>query len=156
ASDGEAMQRDDWYVSKRVPGELASPKAVGDYAGRRALARLGARKIDTLQAPVLFEAPVASGLIGHFVAAVSGGNLYRKSSFLLDSLGTQVFSPIVDLLERPHVVRGQSSTWFDDDGVATADRDVVKGGVVQGYFLGSYSARKLGMESTGNAGGNHN
>ncbi len=155
-AEDEHMQRDDWYVSRRVPGELPDPETVGDYAGRRALARMRSRKIGTTQAPVLFEAPVASGLISSFVSAVSGGNLYRKSSFLLDSIGKQVFSPIVNLVERPHLPRAQASSWFDDEGVATRDREVVKGGVVQGYFLGSYSARKLGMKTTGNAGGNHN
>jgi len=117
---------------------------------------LRSRKIGTVQAPVLFEAPVANGLLGQFVSAVSGGSLYRKASFLLDSLGKQVFSPIVTVLERPHLPRGQASSWFDDEGVATRDRDVVRNGVLQGYFLGSYSARKLGMKTTGSAGGNHN
>ena len=155
AEDG-AMQRDDWYVSQRSPRDLPKPEAVGDYAARRALARLASRKIRTVQAPVLFEAPVASGLLGSFVSAVSGGSLYRKASFLLDSLGKEVFSPIVNLVERPHLARGPASSWFDDEGVATRDRDVVKGGVLRGYFLGSYSARKLGMKTTGSAGGNHN
>jgi len=150
------MQRDDWYVSQRSPRDLPKPEAVGDYAGRRALARLASRKIRTVQAPVLFEAPVANGLLGNFVSAVSGGSLYRKASFLLDSLGKEVFSPIVNLVERPHLARGPASSWFDDEGVATRDRDVVKEGVLRGYFLGSYSARKLGMKTTGSAGGNHN
>ena len=110
----------------------------------------------TCEVPVLFEAPLASGLIAHFVSAVSGGSLYRKSSFLLDSLGKPVFSPLINIAERPHLPRAQASSWFDDDGVATRERDVVKNGVLQGYFLGSYSARKLGMQTTGNAGGNYN
>jgi PmbA protein len=105
---------------------------------------------------VLFEAPVANDLIATFVSAASGGNLYRKATFLLDALGKEVFSPGVTLLERPHQARGQASSWFDDEGVATRDRDVVKDGVLRGYFLGSYSARKLGMKTTGSAGGNHN
>jgi PmbA protein len=105
---------------------------------------------------VVFEAPLATGLIGNFVSAVSGGSLYRKSSFLVDSLGKQIFSPTVTLAERPRIPGGLSSTNFDEEGVATRDRNVVEGGVLQGYFLGSYSARKLGMRSTGNAGGNHN
>jgi PmbA protein len=105
---------------------------------------------------VLFEAPVASGLIGHFVSAVSGGSLYRKASFLPDSLGKQVFSPRVNLREDPHVNKGLSSSYFDDDGVATKARDVVRKGFVEGYFLSTYSAKKLGMQTTGNAGGNHN
>ena len=155
AEDGR-MQRDDWYVSQRSPQDLAKPEAVGDYAGRRALARLASRKIGTVQAPVLFEAPVANDLLASFVSAVSGGNLYRKASFLLDSLGKEVFSTIVTLVERPHLARAAASSWFDDEGVATRDRDVVKDGVLRGYFLGSYSARKLGMKTTGSAGGNHN
>jgi len=156
AAERGQMQRDDWYVSQRSPQDLAQPEAVGDYAGRRALARLRSRKIGTTQVPVLFEAPVANGLLSHFVSAASGGSLYRKTSFLLDSLGREIFSPVVQLVERPCIARGQASAWFDDDGVATQDRDVVKDGVLQGYFLGSYSARKLGMKTTGNAGGNHN
>ena len=156
AEEKGRMQRDDWHSSQRSAADLPSAQAVGDYAGRRALARLGSRKLSTTEAPVLFEAPVASGLLGHFVSAVSGGSLYRKSSFLLDSLGKRVFSPMVNIIERPHLVRGQASSWFDDDGVATRDRDVVRCGDLQGYFLGSYSARKLGMQTTGNAGGNYN
>jgi PmbA protein len=156
ASEREQMQRDDWYVSQRAPGDLARPEDVGDYAGRRALARLRSRKIETTEAPILFEAPAANGLLSHFVSAASGGSLYRKTSFLVDRLGSQVFSPIVSIVERPHLPRGSASSYFDDDGVATRERDVVTRGVLQGYFLGSYSARKLGMKTTGNAGGNHN
>jgi PmbA protein len=156
AAEGDEMQRDDWYSSARAPQDLARVEAIGDYAGRRALARLRARRVGTQTARVLFEAPVAGGLIGTFVSAASGGSLYRKSSFLLDTLGEQVFSPIVQLREDPFVPRGLGSGWFDDDGVATAARDVVRDGVLLGYFLGTYSARKLGMQSTGNAGGNHN
>lgn len=156
AAEGDKMQRDDWYVSQRSPRDLPSPAAVGDYAGRRALARLRSRKISTREAPVLFEAPVANGLLAHFVSAASGGSLYRKASFLVDSLGKQVFSPIVQIVERPHLARGQASACFDDDGVETHDRDVVSAGMLQGYFLGTYSARKLGLRTTGNAGGNHN
>jgi PmbA protein len=150
------MQRDDWYSASRVPGTLADPEALGRYAGRRALARLGARKIATCQAPVLFEAPVAAGLMGTFVAAASGGNLYRKSSFLVDQLGRQVFARGVMLEERPHQRRALASTPFDEEGVATRRRAVVRDGILEGYFLGSYSARKLGLKSTGSAGGNHN
>lgn len=153
---GDDMQRDDWYTAARREDELESAEAVGRRAAERTVRRLDARKLDTLQAPVLFDATLAGGLIGHFVGAVSGGALYRKSSFLLDSLGTPVFAPIVHLREAPHVLRGLSSAPFDDEGVATVTRDVVSAGVVQGYFLGTYSARKLGMESTGNAGGSHN
>jgi PmbA protein len=150
------MQRDDWFSASRVPARIAEPKALGRYAGQRAAARLGARKIATCQAPVLFEAPVATGLVGHFVSAVNGGNLYRKTSFLVDSLGKQVFSPRVQIDERPLEPQGMASAAFDEEGVATRSRAVVRKGVVEGYFLGSYSARKLGMKSTGSAGGHHN
>ncbi len=156
AEDKGLMQRDDWYSASRLVRELADPEALGEYAGRRALARLGARKIPTCQAPVLFEAPVAAGLVGTFVAAASGGNLYRNSSFLVGALGTEVFARGVTLEERPHEPRWLASTPYDDEGVATRTRAVVRDGVLEGYFLGSYSARKLGMQSTGNAGGNHN
>ncbi len=156
AGKDDDMQRDDWYTSSRVPGQLASPEEVGRIAGERTVRRLGARKIATTQVPVVFEAPLATGLLGSFVSAVSGGSLYRKSSFLVDSLGKQVFSPLVRIVESPHVPCGLASSAFDEEGVATHDRDVVAAGILQGYFLGSYSARKLGMKSTGNAGGNHN
>ncbi|MBX9810313.1 MAG: metalloprotease PmbA [Burkholderiales bacterium] len=156
AGKNDAMQRDDWYETTRVPADLAAPETVGRRAGERALKRLGARKIATAQVPVLFEAPIASSLLGHFVSAVSGGSLYRKSSFLLDSIGQQVFAPFVKISDLPHIRKGLASSAFDGEGVATQARDVVKDGVVQVYFLASYSARKLGMKSTGNAGGNHN
>jgi PmbA protein len=156
AEDKGLMQRDDWYSTSRLPSRLADPRALGRYAGSRAVARLGARKIATCQAPVLFEAPAAIGLIGHFVSAVSGGNLYRKTSFLLDSLGKQVFSPRVTIDERPLQPQGMASSAFDEEGVATHARPIVRNGVLQGYFLGSYAARKLGMKSTGSAGGHHN
>jgi PmbA protein len=150
------MQRDDWYDVARDAADLATPQSVGKRAAERALRRLDARKIATTQAPVLFDATVASSLMSHFVSAVSGGSLYRKSSFLLDSLGKPVFAPLVRMSDLPHVLKGLGSGAFDAEGVATCKRDVVQDGVVQGYFLGSYSARKLGMRSTGNAGGNHN
>ena len=156
AGKDDAMQRDDWYTSARDPDLLDRPESVGETAGRRALQRLGARKIGTVQVPVVFEAPLATGLLGHFVSAVSGGNLYRKASFLLDAQGKQVFAPQITIAERPHVPKGLASSAFDDEGVATQSRDVVAGGILQGYFLGTYSGRKLGMRSTGNAGGNHN
>jgi PmbA protein len=150
------MQRDAWYTSMRSADELASPEAVGRYAAERALSRLGARKIATTECPVLFESPVAAGLLGGFVQAVSGGSLYRKSSFLLDSLGKKVFPQHIDIDEDPFLLRGKGSSPFDDEGVRSAPRKVVKGGRVEGYFLSSYSARKLGMKTTGNAGGSHN
>ena len=156
AGKGAKMQRDHWYSSMRDAADLASPESVGRYAAERALARLNGRKIGTTECPVLFESPLAAGLLGGFVQAVSGGALYRKSSFLLDSLGKQVFSRHIDVLEDPHVVKGKGSSPFDDEGVRTQKRKVVSAGKVQGYFLGSYSARKLGMKTTGNAGGSHN
>jgi PmbA protein len=156
AGEGDGMQRDDWYVQARAAADLEDARLVGRHAGQRCVRRLGARRLATMQVPVLFEAPIASSLLGHFVGAVSGGSLYRKASFLLDSLGQQVFSPLVRIRDVPDLKRGLASSPFDDEGVATHRRDVVERGVLQGYFLGSYSARKLGMASTGNAGGNHN
>jgi PmbA protein len=156
AGKDDLMQRDDWYATARAPQDLESAAAVGAMAGRRAARRVGARKMPTARVPVLFEAPIAAGLLGHFVSAVSGGSLYRKASFLPDSLGKAVFSPNIHIRDLPHVRRGLASAAFDDEGVATKARDIVSAGIVQGYFLGSYSARKLGMQSTGNAGGNHN
>ncbi len=156
AEEAGAMQRDYWYDTARAAGDMADARAVGQRAGERTVRRLNARKLGTRQCPVLFEAPVASGLVASFVSAVSGGHLYRKSSFLLDSLGTRVFPEFVQIQERPFLARGLASAPFDNEGVSTRDRDVVRDGVVEGYFLGSYSARKLKMKSTGNAGGNHN
>ncbi len=156
AGKGNNMQRDDWYTSDRDPARLASPEAVGRYAAERALARLNARKLDTRKCPVLFEAPLAAGLLGAFVQAVSGGALYRKSTFLTDSIGTQVFGDDIQIIEDPSLPGATGSTPFDEEGVRVQQRDVVKNGVVQGYFLSTYSARKLGMRTTGNAGGSHN
>ncbi len=154
--DGEDMQRDAWYTSMRSPDDLAAPEAVGRYAAERSLSRLAARKVPTAEVPVLFESTIAAGLLGSLVQAVSGGALYRKSSFLLDSLGKPVLAPHIDVREDPHVPRGKGSAPFDDEGVVTRARDVVAGGVLQGYFLSSYSARKLGMRTTGHAGGSQN
>ena len=156
AGKGAKMQRDDWYTSVRDAQHMAEPEAVGRYAAERALARLNARKLDTRTCPVLFEAPLAAGLVGSFVQATSGGALYRKSTFLLDSLGKAVFPAHIQMLEDPHQVGAVGSAPFDEEGVRTVRREVVKNGVVQGYFLSSYSARKLGMKTTGNAGGSHN
>src|SRR4051812_14364390 len=156
AGKGEEMQRDAWYSSMRSASELASPEAVGRYAAERALARLKSRKIPTRECPVLFESPLAAGLLGAYVQATSGGSLYRKSTFLLDSLGKQVFADHIDVLEDPFVKRGKGSAAFDEEGVRTRPRKVVDVGRVDGYFLSSYSARKLGMKTTGNAGGSHN
>ncbi|NVD99054.1 metalloprotease PmbA [Massilia sp. BJB1822] len=156
AGKGKHMQRDDWYSSVRDARKMATPEAIGRYAAERALARLHARKMSTRTCPVLFEAPLAAGLLGAFVQATSGGALYRKSTFLLDSLGQSVFPSHVQIKEDPHVVGAVGSAPFDEEGVRTVKRDVVKDGVLQGYFLSTYSARKLGMQTTGNAGGSHN
>ena len=156
AGDGEDMQRDDWYATRRNATDFPDAGRIGEYAARRALARLGARKLKTRKCPVIFEAPLAAGLVGSFVHAISGGALYRKTSFLLDSLGRQLFPDFVQISERPHIRGAFASSPFDDDGVATHDREVVKNGVLQGYFLSTYSARKLGLRTTGNAGGSHN
>jgi PmbA protein len=156
AAKGKDMQRDDWYSGWRDPAELASPEVIGDYAARRALSRLGARKLKTRQCQVMFEAPLAAMLFGSFVHAASGSSLYRKASFLIDALGKKIFPDWMRIEERPHLRRGLASSPFDDDGVATRDRAVVRDGVLQGYFLSTYTARKLGMPTTGNAGGSHN
>jgi PmbA protein len=156
AGEGDEMQRDDWYATRRNADDFSDVAGIGDYAARRALARLGSRKLKTRKCPVIFEAPLAVGLIGSFVHAISGGALYRKTSFLLDSLGKRIFPKFVQISERPHIRGGFASSPFDDDGVATHDREVVKNGSLQGYFLSTYSARKLGMQTTGNAGGSHN
>ncbi|HNU10952.1 MAG TPA: metalloprotease PmbA [Rubrivivax sp.] len=156
AGRGEHMQRDAWASSMRDPAELASPEAIGRYAAERALSRLRPRRVPTAEVPVLFEAPVAAGLLGALVAAVSGGALYRKASFLLDSLGTRVLPEHVDVFEDPHVKKGKGSSMFDDEGVRTRARRVVDAGLLEGYFLSSYSARKLGLKTTGHAGGAHN
>ena len=153
---GNDMQRDYWYTSMRDAAEMAAPEAVGRYAAERALSRMHSRKISTREVPVLFESTLASGLIGAYVQATSGGSLYRKSSFLEGSLGQTAMAEHLDLHEFPHVRKGKGSAPFDDEGVTTRARRVVDAGVVQGYFLSSYSARKLGMKTTGNAGGAHN
>ena len=156
AGRGNDMQRDFWYTSERNAKDMAKPEAVGRYAAERALARLKSRKIATCEVPVLFENTLAAGLMGAYVQATSGGALYRKSTFLLDSLGKPVFPKHIDIIEDPHILRGKGSAPFDDEGVLTRKRRVVKNGVVQGYFLSSYSARKLGMKTTGHAGGSQN
>ena len=156
AGKGDDMQRDAWYTSMRDARELADVKAVGRYAAERALSRLRSRKITTRECPVLFESPLAAGLVGAYVQATSGGSLYRRSTFLVDSLGKKVLPDHLDLVEDPHVRGGKGSAAFDEEGVRTTARKVVDEGVVQGYFLSSYSARKLGMKTTGNAGGSHN
>jgi PmbA protein len=156
AARDDEMQRDDWYTAARHPGELEAPAAVGREAGARAVARLGSHPLATRQAPVLFVPDLARGLFGHFVGAISGGALYRKASFLLDKAGQPVFAPLVTLTQRPFIPRAAASAAFDNEGVATAERVLVDRGVLQGYVLSSYSARKLGLQTTGNAGGVYN
>ncbi|MFN4328038.1 MAG: metalloprotease PmbA [Limnobacter sp.] len=150
------MQRDYWYSSERNAKNLAKPATVGKIAAERAVARLGARPISTRKCPVIFEGRVATSLISHFVGAVSGSSLYRKTSFLLDSLGQQVWAPHITLKEDPFIAQAHGSSPFDDEGLKIKPRTVVRKGVVEGYFLSTYSGRKLGMPSTGNAGGAHN
>src|SRR5690606_37901913 len=156
AGHGARMQRDYWYTSERDPARLAAPEAIGRYAAERTLSRLSARRIPTGKFPVLFEAPLALGLLGAFTQATSGGALYRKASFLVDALGKPIFPDHIDIDEDPHVLGGMGSSAFDDEGVRTQARSVVTAGVLEGYFLSSYTARKLGMSTTGNAGGSHN
>ena len=154
-ADG-AMQRDYWYSSARDMRDMESAEWVGKRAGERTIRRLGSKPIKTGNYSVLFEAPLASGLISSLVGAISGGSLYRKSSFLLDSLGKKIASPLLNIEELPHIKKGVASSSFDSEGVATKSRKLLKNGVLQGYVLGSYSARKLGLQTTGNAGGSHN
>jgi len=156
AGTGEDMQRDYWYTSSRDWQELQDPEAVGRESARRTIARLGPRKISTRRAAVLFVPELARGLIGHFVAAIRGSSQYRQASFLLNSAGQQVFPANFSIAERPHLPKAMASAPFDDEGVATHDRELVAAGVLTGYILSSYSARKLGLQTTGNAGGSHN
>jgi PmbA protein len=156
AQDGDDMQRDYWYTAARSAAALESLEQVGRRAGERAIARLGARQISTRKSPAVFAPDMARGFFGHLVAAVRGSSQYRRSSFLLDAMGEQVLPSFLQMRERPHLLRGMASSPFDGEGVATRDRDLVKDGVLQGYVLGSYSARKLGLPNTGNAGGIHN
>ncbi len=150
------MQRDYWYATSRVAEDLQDVESVGRQAAERTVRRLGGRRLSTREVPVIFEAGVARGLIGHFVAAIRGPALYRKASFLLDHLGEAVFPVFMQLREAPHIPRALGSAPFDGEGVATQPRDIITDGVLQGYVLDSYSARRLGMETTGNAGGVHN
>lgn len=151
-----AMQRDYWYSQARDYRDLADATDVGRLAGERTVRRLGAKTIKTGQYPVLFEAPVAAGLISSLIGAISGGNLYRKSSFLLDSIGEKIAASLLNIEELPHIKKGLASSAFDNEGVATQSRKLIADGVLQGYMLSSYSARKLNMQTTGNAGGAHN
>ena len=153
---GGAMQRGYWYTVARSGAALEQAASVGRRAAQRTVAKLGARKLGTSTVPVLFEAPVASGLIGHFISAIAGSNLYRKASFLVDAIDTVVFSPTITIGEQPHLPRGLGSSAFDQDGVATRARTLVENGVLKGYVLDAYAARRLDLSPTGNAGGVRN
>lgn len=153
---GESMQRDDWWTAARAAADLDSAATVGRLAAFRTVRRLNARSLETRHCPVIYAADVASGLLGHFIGAIRGGNLYRKSSFLLDCLGTPIFPSTVHIHEQPHLPRALGSTPYDGEGVATKTRDLVRDGILQSYVLNSYSGRKLGLPTTGNAGGVHN
>ena len=156
AGEGETMQRDYWYDSRRVFDDLEDVGITGREAAHRTLRRLGARQVPTCEVPVLFAPEMACGLVNHLVAAISGGALYRNSTFLKDAAGRQLFPDWMRISERPHILRAPSSAAFDAEGVATSDRELIDDGILTGYVLGSYSARRLGLETTGNAGGIHN
>jgi PmbA protein len=156
ADDEAGMQRDYWYSVARDAHDLESAVAVGNKAAQRTLKRLNARKLKTAQVPIMLNADVAGSLFRHLISAISGASLYRKSSFLLDKLGEQIFPQSIQINEHPHLKKGIGSAAYDNEGVATQDRVLVGDGVLQSYVLGSYSARKLGMQTTGNAGGVHN
>ena len=156
AEQGEDMQRDYWFSSARDPRALESIETIGRRAGERAVARLGARRLPTGKARVLFAPEVARGLFGHFLGAIRGGAQYRRATFLLGAAGEKIFPDFVQVHERPHLPGALGSAAFDSEGVATRDRELVRNGVLDGYVLGSYSARKLGLRTTGNAGGNYN
>jgi PmbA protein len=156
AQEGEQMQRDYWFTTARDPADLEPAESVGAAAGKRALSRLGARKLATRKAPVLFSPDMARGLYRHFIGAIRGPSQYRKASFLLNAAGEQVFPAFLQMHERPHIPKGLASAPFDDEGAATRDRELVESGILEGYVLGSYSARRLGLKTTGNAGGIHN
>lgn len=156
AGKDDAMERDYWYSVARNASEIVEVKQIGRIAAERTVRRLKARQLDTMQVPVIFEASIAASLLGHFVGAVSGGSLYRKSSFLLDKMDQQIFAPHINIQDIPDIPRGLASSPFDDEGVQVQRRTIVENGVLRGYFLGSYAARKLGLSTTGNAGGNHN
>jgi PmbA protein len=156
AGKDDAMERDYWYSVARNASEIVEVKQIGRIAAERTVRRLKSRQLDTMQVPVIFEASIAASLLGHFVGAVSGGSLYRKSSFLLDKMDQQIFAPHINIQDIPDIPRGLASSPFDDEGVQVQRRTIVEDGILRGYFLGSYAARKLGLSTTGNAGGNHN
>ncbi|SEK98247.1 microcin-processing peptidase 1. Unknown type peptidase. MEROPS family U62 [Colwellia chukchiensis] len=156
AKQGQDMQRDYAYTVNREFAAMDSAQSIGQHASKEALSRLGARKLATTKVPVMFRADIANTLFGHFIAAISGGNLYRKSSFLLDAIGQQVFPEFLTISERPHLLKALASSAFDAEGVATKDREIITDGCLATYLLTSYSARKLGLQTTGHAGGIHN
>ena len=156
AQRGDEMQRDYWYSVARNADFLELPKEVGIIAAERTVRRLGGRSLSPRQCPVLFSAEIADSLLNSFISAISGGSLYRKSTFLLDALNTQIFPSFIHIHEQPHLISGLGSAMYDSEGVATKHRDLVRGGILQDYVLSTYSARKLGLKSTGNAGGVRN
>ncbi|MGO9423800.1 MAG: metalloprotease PmbA [Steroidobacteraceae bacterium] len=156
AGTGEGMQRDYWYSSSRDWRDLEDAESIGRHSAQRTIARLGPRKLSTRRAPVLFNPEMARGLIGHFAGAIRGSSQYRQSSFLLHSAGQRVFPEGFAIAERPHIPKAMGSAPFDEEGVATCERELIADGVLTGYILSSYSARKLGLKTTGNAGGTHN
>jgi PmbA protein len=156
ASENDEMQRDYYYSAARDAADLENIAHIGETAGKRAISRLGAQKIKTTKAPVLYIPELARGFIGHAIGAIAGGAQFRRASFLLDAAGEKIFPEFVHIEERPHLLKGMASTAYDADGVATYDRDIVTDGVLQGYVLSSYSARRLGLQTTANAGGAQN
>ncbi len=156
AAENGAMETDSWYSSHRRASALEDAASIGRRAGERTVARLNPRKIATQAAPVLLDPSVAAGFIGHGISALFGGSLYRKTSFLIDSIGKEIFAKHINIVDDPFIREAYASSPFDSEGVACQKRAIVSNGVVQGYFLSAYSARKLGLQSTGNAGGNHN
>lgn len=156
AQEGDSMQRDYWFTSSRLPEQLEDPEFVGKEASKRTVKRLHARPIETTSAPVLFVPQIARSLIGHFTSAISGGSQYRKASFLLDAVGEKIFPDFVHLYEQPFIPQAMGSANFDNEGVALQEKDLLKNGIIESYILSSYSARKLGLKTTGNAGGTHN
>ncbi len=155
-SEGDSMQRDYWYTAARFPDALDAAAAVGRTAARRTVARLGATRLTTREAPVIFPAELARGLFGHLVSAISGSSQYRRASFLLEAKGERLFPEFVQVSERPHILRAFGSKPYDREGVGTSDRELIDAGVLTDYVLSSYSARRLGLATTGNAGGAHN
>lgn len=156
AQDDKGMQRDYWYDVARDAVDLEAVKLIGEHAAHNTVKRLNARTVKTASYPIVFAADIAPSLFGQFISAIRGGSLYRQASFLVDHLGKQIFPDFMHIHEQPHLLKGLGSTNFDSEGVASKERDIVRDGVLQGYVLDSYSARKLGMSTTANAGGVHN